>query len=71
MHRWIQRNFDKPEKCSICDKLGVFNGSIRKTWSIQWANTNGLYIRDSNDWIGLCVKCHKSFDKGTFKRIHG
>jgi len=30
---------------------------------IHWANKSGEYLRDKDDWIRLCCKCHKKYDK--------
>lgn len=71
LHKWLQRNFGRPDKCIECKKPGVFVGKIRKTWNIQWANINQKYdSRDRKDYIGLCAKCHKIFDKDKEKRVH-
>ena len=71
LHRWLQRNFGKPEKCVDCGKCGELVGNIRKTWNIQWANINQKYdSRDRKDYIGLCAKCHKIFDTAKEKRVH-
>lgn len=69
MHRWRKRNFGNPEKCNRCGILGKYTGKVRKTWNIHWANLDGLYDRLSDSWIGMCVKCHKAFDKNKKKRI--
>ena len=28
----------------------------------EWANISGEYKRDLNDWMNLCVSCHKKYD---------
>ncbi len=60
LHRWICRNWGNPPKCELCNKIGE-----RKTrvWNIQWSNKDGLYTRNKEDWWGLCVPCHKKYDK--------
>jgi len=55
LHNWVRRHLGTPSKCEHCSKSF-------KSKSIHWANMSGLYIRDLNDWIRLCVKCHKAYD---------
>lgn len=57
LHRWVERYSGKPSRCEHC---GSYNLMGRK---IHWANISGRYLRNLNDWIRLCVKCHKAFDK--------
>lgn len=54
LHTWVKRNYGAPRKCSNC-------GSIK---NIQWANVSHQYTREKNDWIQLCVPCHRVYDKG-------
>lgn len=69
LHRWIQRNFGKPEECSHCKTKGRFIGSKKKTWNIHWANIDQKYkSRDRKDYFGLCGKCHTAYDKNKTKR---
>ena len=56
VHYFVRRTFGKPTKCEHCG--GTFSG--RK---IEWANVSGKYKRDRSDWIRLCARCHKKFDK--------
>lgn len=61
LHQWVYRWLSKnPKQCSNCGILGVKNYS---KWSIHWANKSGKYLRKTTDWIALCVKCHKEYDK--------
>lgn len=57
LHIWVNARKGKPKICELCGK--------KKTTpkSIQWANKSGEYKRDLNDWISLCVKCHREYDK--------
>jgi hypothetical protein len=59
LHEWVRKVLGNPIKCSICGKKGNKNG---RNWSIHWANKSGEYKRNINDWIALCVKCHKKYD---------
>jgi uncharacterized protein YlaI len=57
LHGWLTRNFGKPSVCSFC-------GSVR---CVQWANKTGKYLRNPQDWLQLCRKCHHKFDNITEK----
>lgn len=37
--------------------------------NLQMANISGKYLRDKEDWLTLCAKCHFKFDGKTFS-IH-
>ena len=57
LHAWVVRHKGKPTKCEHCGKDGL------KGHEIHWANKSGKYLRNLNDWLRLCVKCHKKYDK--------
>lgn len=59
LHLWVERRLGKPDTCEHCHVSG-FTGHY-----IHWANKSGNYKRDTNDWIRLCAKCHKKYDKIT------
>lgn len=61
LHKWIGEQLGKPTVCEICRKTGLTG-----RW-IHWANISGLYLRNPTDWIRLCAKCHKKFDKKDVK----
>lgn len=52
LHQWIRKNKTKPEACEKC-------GAIR---ILELANISGAYKRDVNDFIYLCVPCHRFKD---------
>ena len=54
LHKWVL--FHKGT-AKICENCGV-------TGNIQWANKSHEYKRDLNDWIPLCIPCHRAYDKG-------
>ena len=56
LHLWVQRKLGKASQCEHCGK--------QKTTpkSINWANISRKYLRNLNDWIQLCVSCHKKYD---------
>lgn len=56
LHYWQERQLGKPTKCEHCLKDNLFGRKI------HWANKSHKYLRNKNDWIRLCVKCHKKYD---------
>jgi len=56
LHDWVRRRLGTPTECSFCGKIGTKH-------QIHWANVDHKYKRDINDWIRLCAKCHKQYDK--------
>lgn len=57
LHGWVRRHLGKPNRCDFC---GLIDGNENK---FEWANKSGEYLRDLSDWIRLCVKCHRLYDK--------
>lgn len=56
LHQWIRRKKGKPTKCCFCGKEDV------RPRFIQWANIDGKYRRNLDDYISLCGTCHKLKD---------
>jgi hypothetical protein len=56
-HKWVQRWKGKPDTCEHCGKSGL------KGRQIHWANIDHTYRRVLDDYIALCAKCHKAYDK--------
>ena len=56
LHLWINKVRGKATKCSHCGKIGTSH-------QIHWANISKKYKRVLSDWISLCAKCHKKYDK--------
>lgn len=54
LHNWVKRHLGKAKKCEHC---GVINAK-----KYEWANKSRLYLRLLDDWISLCVSCHKKYD---------
>ena len=54
LHRWVERNSGKASYCSFDPT------HISKRY--DWANISGSYLRDVDDFISLCRKCHKQYD---------
>ncbi len=56
LHRWVIKWLGKPEQCEHCPQKGTGH-------KMHWANKSGEYKRRLDDWIRLCPKCHKQYDK--------
>ena len=57
LHRWIRSRKFGGNICEFCGKLKTTPKSI------HLANKTGKYLRNLTDWLWLCVKCHKKYDK--------
>jgi len=57
LHHWIEKLKGKPTQCEFC-KTDNLTGH-----QIHWANKSQQYKRDLSDWLRLCVKCHRAYDK--------
>jgi hypothetical protein len=57
LHEWVRKHLGKPTKCEHCGKDGLTSRQI------HWANIGHTYKRNIKDWLRLCAKCHKAFDK--------
>lgn len=55
MHLWVHRHKGNPSQCSIC-------GMVGNNYQIHWANIDHTYKRNLDDYIALCVSCHKKYD---------
>lgn len=53
LHHWIIRTYGK---ASTCEKCGSTN-------NVQWANKSFTYKRNITDWLRLCYKCHREYDR--------
>lgn len=53
IHMWIKRVKGVPKKCVHCGAIGRM---------LHWANIDHLYRRNLNDFISLCVPCHRKMD---------
>ena len=56
LHQWVSGILGTPSKCEHCGEDGLSGHKI------QWANISGLYLRNTDDWIRLCPRCHKAYD---------
>jgi len=57
LHTWIQLKLGQPGTCEFCGKTGLWGRQI------HWANKNHQYKRNKKDWLRLCIKCHRQYDK--------
>ncbi len=55
IHQWVRRHFGRPDRCSSCGKDNLYGRKI------HWANVDGEYTKEKNNWIRLCVPCHYKF----------
>jgi hypothetical protein len=53
LHNWVKRHKVDPKKCEHCGAIEI---------KLQWSNKSHLYKRDLDDWIRLCIPCHKKHD---------
>jgi len=53
LHLWVNNNKRKKGLCSFC--------GIQK--NTDWANKSHKYLRNLDDWLELCRKCHINYDK--------
>lgn len=58
LHTWVNRHLGKAIWCCHCMSCK----------NIQWANISHKYLRDLNDWMQLCAKCHFKYDDLNFGR---
>lgn len=63
LHKWVSKHLGRPTRCEHCGSDGLIGKRI------HWANRSQEYRRELDDWIRLCAKCHKAYDKGKEKRL--
>lgn len=61
LHYWVNKTNGKPKVCEHC---GI-------TENITWANKSHKYYKKPDDWLSLCVRCHRIYDKQSYARIQG
>ena len=59
LHEWLYKRKGKAIKCEICGNNKIPKG--KKRW-FHWSNKSKKYKRDLNDWLQLCIKCHRKVD---------
>jgi len=59
MHQWVKKHKGEPKICEFCRKPAK-----------NWANTNHhIYRRKLDDYIALCISCHRRYDIARRKEI--
>lgn len=57
LHLWIQNHYGNPPTCEHCQRTGL------KGRKIHWATKSIPYSRNRENWLRLCGKCHRLYDK--------
>ena len=52
IHRWVKTRLPKTELCQLCNIIPPYD----------LANVSGNYLRDLDDWLWLCRRCHMDSD---------
>ena len=55
LHTWITKYKGSPQRCEIC--------GTNEPRRYEWANKDHKYQRNLDDFIRLCAKCHRKYDK--------
>ena len=56
IHSWVYRHKGKALVCELCGK------SSENPRKIQWSNKDHKYLRNLDDWVSLCIRCHRKHD---------
>lgn len=56
IHKWLLRTFGRADQCEKC-------GENDPDKRYEWANVSGLYKRLREDFMKMCVPCHREHDK--------
>jgi hypothetical protein len=54
-HKWITRKLGSPKYCEICKRTD------QKKY--EWANKDHEYSRKKEDYMRLCIPCHRKYDR--------
>ncbi len=54
LHYWVERRLGKPMLCIFED--------LTCKGMMEWANIDGKYKRNLNDWMSLCRSHHRRID---------
>lgn len=60
-HHWVRKHAVRTGTCSECG--GTPEPGRGGRASTEWANVSGEYLRDLDDYLELCVPCHKAYDR--------
>jgi hypothetical protein len=67
LHAWVARH---KKKTGVCTDCGNEVGTARTTGT-EWANVSGRYLRDLDDFIELCIPCHRTRDGRKTQSVSG
>jgi hypothetical protein len=59
LHQWVARH---KTKTGVCTECGTEVGTSRYRGT-EWANVSGRYLRDLDDFVELCIRCHRRRDR--------
>ena len=54
LHKWVQKHKGKPSKCEFC--------GTEENRRYEWAHIKDKLGRNLDNWIRLCVSCHRKYD---------
>lgn len=57
LHIWVRKYKGSPDTCEHCGRQSKSHRMI------QWANVDHKYRRKLEDYMALCVPCHRKHDK--------
>lgn len=57
LHDWITTQKGSP---TICEHCGI--DSVKEKKRLVWANKSHNYLRQVDDWMRLCYRCHRRYD---------
>ena len=57
LHNWVKRHKGRPGP--VCVECGSDGSGTR----LEWANKSHEYHRVLDDWMPLCVRCHRRYDR--------
>jgi len=60
VHNWMHRHFTKTGTCGLCKRE-------RRT---EWANLFGEYRHVREDFLEMCVPCHRRYDRMRKRHTH-
>jgi len=60
LHHWLRSNWPVAGVCELCgaEPTPAVDGRART----NYANVSGEYRRNRDDYLELCVPCHRRFD---------
>jgi len=53
LHEWVRKHLGKPTECVYCGK---------DEGKLNWANVSHEYKRELEDFMSLCISCHRKYD---------